>query len=275
MEEHRVRSGDVDLAVYVAGKGPSVLMVHGFPDDHEVWKEQVSALVAAGYQVIAPDTRGCGQSTIASAVSDYHIKLLIGDMIAVLDHFGLERASLVAHDWGAMIAWRLVIAHPDRFERYAALSVGHPAALSAGGKMQMLKSYYIFLFQYRRLGEWMLRGLNWRRVRRMYKSHEEAKQAVARLSRPGYLTAGINYYRANMRMFGQRNVPNCKNMPVLGIASDKDPYISDQALRETARFVDGTYRFEIVHGAGHWLQRDAPEAVNALLLDFLGATSPD
>ena len=126
MEEHRVRSGDVDLAVYVAGKGPSVLMVHGFPDDHEVWKEQVSALVAAGYQVIAPDTRGCGQSTIASAVSDYHIKLLIGDMIAVLVHFGLERASLVAHDWGAMIAWRLVIAHPDRFERYAALSVGHP-----------------------------------------------------------------------------------------------------------------------------------------------------
>ncbi len=269
MEQHRVSSGDVELAVFSAGDGPPVLLLHGFPDDHEVWENQISALVIAGYRVIAPDTRGCGQSTIPPQVSDYRIKYLLNDMIALLDHFGLEKVALVAHDWGAMIAWRLVIAHPDRFERFAALSVGHPATLGAGGKLQMLRSFYIFFFQYRGLGEWLMRGFNWRMVQWIYRTKDEADRAVARLSRPGYLTAGINYYRANMRMFAQRNVPECKGMPVLGLAADGDPFISDKPLRETARFVDGPYRFEIIEGAGHWLQVDAPDKVNTLLLDFL------
>lgn len=269
-EQHRVLCGGIELAVHVAGEGPPVLLVHGFPDDHEVWEKQIPPLVAAGYRVIAPDTRGCGQSAIPATLADYRIDYLIADMIAVLDHFGVQKSALVAHDWGAMIAWRLAIAHPERFERFAALSVGHPATLGAAGLRQMLKSYYIFLFQIRGLGEWFMRGRNWRMVREFSGSPEESERAVARLSRPGRLTAGINYYRANMRIFRDRNAPNCTGMPVLGIASDNDPYITDQPLRETARFVDGPYRFELIQGAGHWLQRDAPHSVNALLLDFLG-----
>lgn len=269
LQTHRVRSGEVELAVHVAGDGPPVLLLHGFPDDHSVWSKQIPALVAAGYRVIAPDTRGCGQSAIPPAVADYRIELLVADMIAVLDHFAVERVTLVAHDWGALIGWRLVLAHPERIARYAALSVGHPAALGTGGLRQMLKSYYIFLFQIRGLGEWLLRGRDWRMVRAMAASTEEAQQAIARLSRPGRLTAGINYYRANRRMFRERNVPNCQGMPVMGIASDNDPYITAQPMRETGRFVDGPFRFELIPGAGHWLQRDAPEAVNALLLDFM------
>lgn len=270
MEQHRVLSGGIELAVYVAGEGPSVLLIHGFPDDHKVWENQIPALVAAGYRVIAPDTRGCGESSIPPSLADYRIERLIADMIAVLDHFGVQKSALVAHDWGAMIAWRLAIAHPERFERFAALSVGHPATLGAAGLRQVLKSYYIFLFQIRGLGEWLMRGRNWRMVRAFSGSPEETEHAIERLSRPGRLTAGINYYRANMRMFRDRNVPKCTGMPVMGIASDSDPYITDQPLRETARFVDGPYRFELIRGAGHWLQRDAPRAVNALLLDFLG-----
>lgn len=271
MTEHRIKAGDVELAVHVAGDGDPVLLIHGFPDDHEVWEYQVAALVAAGFRVIAPDTRGCGLSSIPSTVDGYRIDRLIADMVAVLDHFGIEKAALVAHDWGALIGWRLAIAHPDRIERYAALSVGHPAALGAGGLRQMLKSYYILLFQIRGLGEWLLRGRNWRIVRAMAKTPEEAERVVARLSRPGRLTAGIDYYRANMRMFRERDIPHCTGMPVLGIASDQDPYITDKPMRDTGRFVDGPFRFELIRGAGHWLQRDAPEAVNALLVEFLSA----
>ena len=271
MEKHSVMSGGVELAVHTAGAGSPVLLIHGFPDDHEVWEHQVPALVASGHRVIAPDTRGCGNSTIPPQVADYRIDQLVSDMIAVLDHFGIARAALVAHDWGALIGWRLAIAHPDRIERYAALSVGHPAALGAGGLRQMLKSYYIFLFQIRGLGEWLLRGRNWRMVRAMAKTPEEAQRAVERLSRPGRLTAGINYYRANMRMFRDRGVPKCTGMPVLGIASDGDPYITEQPMRDTGSFVDGPFRFELIRGAGHWLQRDRPEEVNALLVEFLGA----
>lgn len=133
----------------------------------------------------------------------------------------------------------------------------------------MLRSFYIFFFQYRGLGEWLMRGFNWRMVRWIYRTKDEAERAILRLSRPGYLTAGINYYRANMRMFAQRNVPDCKGMPVLGIGSDEDPFISDKPLRETGGHVDGPYRYEMVSRAGHWLQNDAPDRVNALLLEFL------
>lgn len=271
MEEHRVISGDVELAVHVTGKGPSVLLIHGFPDNHEVWENQVPALVAAGYRVIAPDTRGCGNSSIPASVADFRIDRLVADMIAVLDHFGIAKALLVAHDWGALIGWRLAIAHPERIERYVALSVGHPAALGAGGLRQMLKSYYIFLFQIRGLGEWLMRGRNWRMVRAMARTPQEAQRAVDRLSRRGRLTAGIDYYRANIRMFRQRDVPHCTGVPVLGVASEGDPYITERPMRETGRFVDGPFRFELVRNAGHWLQRDAPETVNSLLVDFLGS----
>ena len=270
-ETHRVSSAGIELAVHVAGEGVPVLLIHGFPDDHTVWEYQFAALVEAGYRVIAPDTRGCGQSEIPADLAGYRIDLLVADMVAVLDQFGIEKAALVAHDWGAMIAWRLVIAHPERFERYAALSVGHPSSLGSGGFRQMLKSYYIFLFQLRGIGEWLLRGRNWRMVRAMSKTPAEAEETIARLSRPGRLTAGVDYYRANLRMFGERDVPKCTGMPILGIASDGDPYITDKPLRETGRYVEGPYRFEIIHGAGHWLQRDAPDAVNALLIEFLGA----
>lgn len=270
-ECHTIMSGDVAITVHVAGEGIPLLLVHGFPDDHEVWSKQVPALVASGFRVIAPDTRGCGQSAMPSRVEDYRIDLLVADMIAVLDHFGLAQVGLVAHDWGALIAWRLAIAHPERIERFAALSVGHPAALGSGGLRQMLKSYYIFLFQVRGLGEWLLRGRNWRMVRAMHPTSAEGDKAVARLSRPGRLTAGINYYRANRAMFRDRKVANCRGMPVLGIASDGDPYITEQPMRETGQFVDGPFRFELVQGAGHWLQRDAPDAVNALLVDFFAA----
>ena len=250
---HRVSSAGVELAVHVAGEGVPVLLIHGFPDDHTVWEYQFAALVEAGYRVIAPDTRGCGQSEIPADLAGYRIDLLVADMVAVLDQFGIEKAALVAHDWGAMIAWRLVIAHPERFERYAALSVGHPSSLGSGGFRQMLKSYYIFLFQLRGIGEWLLRGRNWRMVRAMSKTPAEAEETIARLSRPGRLTAAIDYYRANLRMFGERDVPKCTGMPILGIASDGDPYITDKPLRETGRYVEGPYRFEVIHGAGHWL----------------------
>ncbi|MEP3304481.1 MAG: alpha/beta fold hydrolase [Roseibium sp.] len=135
MKEHRVTLGDIELAVFAAGAGPPVLLLHGFPDDGEVRENQLSALAVEVYRVITPDTRGCGQSTIPAGVSDYRLKFLLDGIISVLDHFELERVSLVAHDWGAMIAWRLVIARPERFERFAALAVGHPAPLGAGGTM--------------------------------------------------------------------------------------------------------------------------------------------
>ena len=265
------------MAYQEEGEGAPIVLLHGNPTSSYLWRNVVPHLKGLG-RCLIPDLIGMGESDPLpeSGPNSYRFTEHAGFLEEFLQKLEVHKdAILVGHDWGAMIAWRLAIAHPDRFERFAAVSVGHPATLGAVGKLQMLKSWYIFFFQYRGLGEWMMRGLNWRRLRKLYRSTEDAETAVARLSRPGYLTAGINYYRANMGTFAKRNVPSCKGMPVLGIASDGDPWIPDKALRETKHFVEGFYQFELIEGAGHWIQRDAPDAFNAVLLEFLGKGRPD
>ena len=138
MNAGHYRVNGVRLHAAVAGEGPPVLLVHGFPDDHAVWRKQIPALAAAGYKVIAPDMRGCGESEAPVDVSSYRIDVLIDDLVGLLDTLGIERVRLVAHDWGAVIGWAFAIRHPERVERYAALSVGHPSAYARGPLEQKL-----------------------------------------------------------------------------------------------------------------------------------------
>lgn len=269
LERQTVRVGGLDLAVHTAGEGPPVLLVHGFPDDHEVWERQVPALLSAGYRVIAPDTRGCGESAMPAREKDYRLDLLVADLVAVLDHFGIAKVGLVGHDWGAVIGWHLAIAHPERIDRYAALSVGHPMAYQRGGLMQKLKGYYVLIFQLRGIAERLAMAGNWRALRVMLGSSEEADRVIAKLSRPGRLTAGMRYYRANLDLVWRKRAP-CRGVPVMGVFSDGDRFLTERQMRDSARYVDEPFRYELVNGAGHWLQLDAPGEVNALLLDFLG-----
>ena len=92
----RMRVNDVELNVVVLGEGPAVLLVHGFPDDHTVWRNQIPALVDAGYRVIALDTRGCGESEIKPCEGDYAIEKLVADLVALLDALGIAKVRLSA-----------------------------------------------------------------------------------------------------------------------------------------------------------------------------------
>jgi pimeloyl-ACP methyl ester carboxylesterase len=128
INSRRLRVNDVELNVVVQGRGRDVLLVHGFPDDHTVWHNQIPALVDAGYRVIALDTRGCGESEIKPRKGDYAIDKLVADLVALLDALGIAKVRLVGHDWGALQAWCFAMEHPERVDRYIAMSVGHPAA---------------------------------------------------------------------------------------------------------------------------------------------------
>src|SRR5512137_1318918 len=156
----RVPVNGIDLNVIIEGEGPDVLLVHGFPDDHAVWRLQIPALVAAGYRVIAPDTRGCGDSDIPSRVREYGCDVLVSDLVGLLDALGIEKVRLVAHDWGAIQGWHFAIRHPERVDRYIALSVGHPAAYARGGLEQKLRGYYVVLIQLRHLIEFLVTRFN-------------------------------------------------------------------------------------------------------------------
>lgn len=102
--QHRLRIDGLSFNVLDEGAGEPVLLVHGFPDDHTVWRNQVSALVAAGYRVIAPDNGGCGETDMAARTRDYLLPRLVADLVGVLDALGIARVKLVGHDWGAVIA---------------------------------------------------------------------------------------------------------------------------------------------------------------------------
>ena len=263
-----LRVDGLNLRLVDEGQGPVVLLLHGFPDDHSVWRRQIAALVAEGFRVIAPDLRGCGESDLAPRVSDYRLPRLCADLDALLEALQVPQVALIGHDWGAVIGWHFAMRYPQRVSRYAALSVGHPQAYARGGLEQKLKGWYVLAFQLRGLIEWMLRARNWALFRRLTAQPEEAPHWIERLRRPGRLTAAINYYRANLGLLLLRRYPPVR-MPVLGIWSDGDRFLTEAQMRASASLVEGPWRYERVTSAGHWLQLEAPERVNALLLGFL------
>jgi pimeloyl-ACP methyl ester carboxylesterase len=265
----KIATNGIELDVLVMGEGPDVLLVHGFPDDRSVWRKQIPTLVAVGYRVIAPDTRGCGESEAPRDRRAYRIQEHVADLAGVLDALGVDKVKLVGHDWGAALCWQFCFAHPERVERYAALSVGHPNAYAKGPLEQKLKSWYVLAFQVPGLTEWALRAGRWWMVRALT-AHAEAAHWVTRLARPGRLTAALNYYRANLGIILPRNYPPI-TMPVLGVHSSGDRFLAERQMLDTARYVKGPWRFAGVAGASHWLQLDAPERVNALLLEFLAS----
>jgi pimeloyl-ACP methyl ester carboxylesterase len=263
-----LRVNGITLNVIDVGEGEPVLLVHGFPDTHAVWRHQIPALVAAGHRVIAPDTRGCGESELLPNVSDYRMEHLVADLAALLDALGVDKVKLVAHDWGAVICWQFVMAHPNRVQRYVALSVGHPSAYGSGGIAQKLKAWYVVMFQLRGFAEWLLKVGDWRVFRLFTGFPEEMPRWLKVLSRPGRLTAGINYYRANLGLILPRVYPRV-SVPVTGIYSDGDRFLTEGQMTGSARYCDAGFRYLRVSGANHWMQLDAPEKVTPLILDTL------
>lgn len=268
-----IRLNGLQFNVFHAGPedGPPVLLVHGFPDDHMIWREQVPALVAAGYRVIAPDTRGCGESEMAATRADYDLTHLVADVRALLDHYGIAKVKLVAHDWGAVIGWYFAMAHPERVERYCALSVGHPYCYAHGGIKQKLIGWYtFFFFVCREFGAWLLQRGDWWLLRRAFDLKGELPHVLRRMSRPGRLIAGMNYYIANLKLLFAPARP--VHVPVFGIWSDGDKFLVERQMTDSARLVTQSWRYARVEGAYHWLQVDRPDQVTPLVLNYLRDT---
>ena len=275
LEGKKYHVNGINMNVVIEGQGPDVLLVHGFPDSSEVWRHQIPALVAAGYRAIAPDLRGFGESTAPPNTADYKVDLLVSDLIGVLNALGVPKVRLVGHDWGSAICWHTCIQHPDRIDRYVALSVGHPSAYAHGGILQKLKSYYIIFFQFKGVSEWMVTRADWALWRQMMCYDPEFPTWKRDLSRPGRLTAALNYYRANLDLVLPK--PWSKvSMPVMGVWGEGDVATAEQQMIESEKFVAASWRYErIGNKAGHWLMLSAPEKFNALLLDYLHQELPE
>jgi pimeloyl-ACP methyl ester carboxylesterase len=268
-ESQYIQVNGLRMHVVSAGQGAPVLLLHGFPDTHTVWRKQVAVLANAGLRVIAPDLRGYGETDAPPRVHDYAIETLRTDVLALLDALGIEKASLVGHDWGAVIGWQLCMAAPQRIDRFVALSVGHPAAIARAGFLQHLRLAYAAGFLVPGLAEYTLKCANWLFVRKFTRDRTQIGYWRRSLRAPGRLTAALNYYRANTTLGLRHDWPKVM-VPVMGVWSDGDPAMGEEQMRNSARYVKAEFRYERIEGADHWLQLTAPDRLNELLLDYLG-----
>jgi pimeloyl-ACP methyl ester carboxylesterase len=267
----RVEHDGVGIEYDAEGEGDPVVLLHGFPDSARLWRHQVPALRAAGHRVLVPDQRGYGRSDKPPAVADYSLLHAAGDVAALLDQEGLARAHVVGHDWGAAVAWVLGSLLPDRVDRLAVLSVGHPAAFAAAGEEQRQRSWYMLLFQFPGVAEQWLSNDGWANFR-SWAGHPDADQVVADMDRDGSLTPALNWYRANIPpealLQGPLELPPV-TAPTMGVWSTGDFALTEAQMRDSAAQVAGPWRYERIEGPGHWLQLEAPDEVNRLLVDFL------
>jgi pimeloyl-ACP methyl ester carboxylesterase len=223
-------------------------------------------------RVIAPDLRGFGESEKPPGVAEYAMRLSVADMIALLDELGVTRAHVVGHDWGAGLAWSLAAYAPERVDRLVVLSVGHPQMYREPSLEQRQKGWYQLLFQFEGVAEALLAHNDWRLLRELLAGALDSDRFLADLSRPGALTAALNWYRANSDPRHELEPRPCFPIvaaPTLALWSSGDAYLSEAPVRESATCVSGHWRYERIDGAGHWMQVDVPERINGLLVDFV------
>jgi epoxide hydrolase 4 len=273
---------EVRLHYVEAGDGPLVVLLHGFPEFWYGWREQIPALAAAGFRVVAPDMRGYNLSSRPRGVAAYDMGRLTNDVRELIAERGAERAMLAGHDWGAAVAWATAFSHPDVVERLAILNVPHPRRLLQGLRTprQLRRSWYMFVFQLPWLPDRLIALNRWQYFRDLFErdarpgafSAADIERYVEAWSRAGAATATINYYRAAFRRTPQRAAAGIRpvNAPTLVIWGERDRHLGAELAEPERRDVPRLHRVERLD-ASHWVQHDEPETVNRLLTEFFSA----
>jgi pimeloyl-ACP methyl ester carboxylesterase len=277
--------GEVRLAVAEAGDpaGEPVILLHGFPEMSHSWRHQLPALAGAGFHAVAPDLRGYGGSDRPTAVEAYAARALVGDVAGLIRALGHESAHVVGHDWGGSLAWGLAGASPEMVRSLTILNAPQgpvSARLRREDRSQQAKSWYMLLFQFPGVAEAWLSDDDFANLRR-FVFDTAAPEAfppadreafVDALRRDGALTAALNYYRANMPPASWlRDPPDPPEIavPTMIVWGEADAYMDPVLLERSAATVTGPLRVERLPGVSHWVQQEAPDRVNELLLDFL------
>lgn len=266
-------NGDVEIVADVAGEGPTVVLLHGWPDTAALWDEVGPRLVAQGFRVITPDLRGCGRSSKPATVADYRMHLLVGDVAALLDELGAGPVALVGHDWGAALAWAVAAYLPERVSHLVVLSVGHPTAFRSAGIEQQQRSWYTLLFSYEGLGEAFLRRHDYEAMRRWI-GHPRVEPVIAELERDGQMSSHLLWYRANLAPDAFVTDPPVLPAilaPTLGVWSSGDFALTERQMTNSADYCENGFTYRRIEGVGHWTPLDASDEVTEAIVGFLRA----
>ncbi len=273
--------GGVKLHYATAGTGEKlVILLHGFPEFWYSWRHQIVAL-SDEYTVVAPDMRGFHRSDKPKKVADYELAKLVDDVIGLIHHFGREKAAVIGHDWGALVAWSLAMNHPEYLWKLGALQVPPPPIWKKNQSLkQFFASWYMLFFQIPFLPEFLLKLSDYKILSDSLKKSTaeeniftdadiyEYKKAW---SEPFALTAMLNYYRANVlqRLFTKdEELPKIK-VPTLFIYGEKDRAILPETVAGIIEMIDADYEEIRIPQAAHWVQQEAKTAVTQILREFL------
>lgn len=253
------------------GTAETVILLHGYPEDRHSWDAVASLLAEAGYRVLAPEQRGYSPAARPTARSAYTLPHLAADVLALADAAGTERFHLVGHDWGAALAWYVAGTYPGRLLSLAACSVPHPQAFyrALATSRQAAMSWYMAAFQVPWLPERVmsLRGGAVMReaLVRTGLDAASADRYARRAADPAAMRGPLSWYRA-LPLGAHLRTPLVK-VPTLFLWGDGERFISRGAAELCGRYVTGSYRFEVLQGASHWLPEVESAKVAVLLAD--------
>lgn len=307
-----VTIGGTTLSVHEAGAGPAIVLVHGWPELAYSWKNQIAPLAAAGYHVIAPDLKGFGASSAPKDKALYDIRHLTDDLARLLDALAVDRAIFCGHDWGGAIVWPMAQLHPARVAGVIGVCTPHrpppPAPPLAIIRKRFGEKHYFIQFQEDGTAETLFATDVERFFRLMFRrppnATEIARIGVRMLDLPGrfrdgpppdpaatiigdddlkvYVDAyrrsgfhgGVNLYRNIDRNYEiMRTIDPVIAKPALWIGAELDAFLPPSGADGMEEIVPDLEK-AIVNNCGHWVMWEQPQALNRILLDWLGRKFP-
>ncbi len=262
-------SNGVKIHYVSLGQGPLIVMIHGFPDYWYTWGSQMDAL-STNYQVVALDMRGYNLSDKPKGVENYDMRLLVGDVAAVIHHFGKNRAVIVGHDWGGAVAWQFAMNLPDMTEKLIILNLPHFRGLMrelAHNPEQQKNSQYARTFQEEDAHKTLTAE-----ALAAWVTEEAARKKYIEAFRRSDFEAMLNYYQQNYprEPYVEDTSPIVKvKAPVLMFHGLKDPYLLHQALNGTWEWIDNELTLVTIPAASHFVHRDAAESVTRTMKMWL------
>ncbi|CAF1441486.1 unnamed protein product [Adineta steineri] len=262
---------------------PLMLFVHGFPECWYTWRYQMKYF-SKNYRVVAFDLRGYGLSSKPANVKDYRIDLLAGDIADLVEGLGYKSCILVAHDWGALIAWVVPMLYPNLIDKLIILNAPHPGAYRDSLSVKQLrKSWYMFFYQVPFMPELLFQSNDLALFKQIFctkpmglintnnMTSDDLEVFKYTFSQKGTPTAAINYYRAFFR-HPRDDLEKKINVPVLIIWGCKDGALGEE-LADASKIYCSDVCLKKIQNASHWVQQDAPDEVNRYIEAYLNEKS--
>jgi len=277
---HATSEGGVKIHYATLGKGPLVVMIHGFPDFWYTWRHQMAAL-SEQFQVVAIDQRGYNLSDKPKGVESYDMRLLVADVAAVIRHLGRDKATIVGHDWGGMVAWQFAMNLPQMTENLVVLNLPHPNGLLRelrSNPEQIKSSEYARTFQRQSPADptVFFGGPMTPETLSSWVTDPAARPRYIEAFGRSDFDAMLNYYKRNYPRESGADVPAAPPLPkvtapVLMFHGLADRALHRDGLAGTWDWVGKDLTLVTIPGAGHFVQQDAAELVTSTMRWWLQA----